>query len=94
MANVYLIHFTPSLKQAKHYCGYTPGSVQARLRKHRSGTGACICKAAVKAGCKLTIVKVWHFGTDHEARLFERALKNSHNLKHCCHLCTRKKHST
>ena len=86
-AHVYLLHFTPKLAHAGHYCGHTPNGVKQRIRAHLSGHGACITRAAVQAGCTLTLVRTWEFETTHEARLFERALKNTKNMPQYCPIC-------
>ena len=87
MASVYLLHFTPALAHAKHYCGSTANGVRDRVRQHRTGQGACITRAAIAVGCKLHVAKTWHFSDNHEARLFERALKNTHRLGDYCPMC-------
>lgn len=89
MANVYLLHFEPALAHAKHYCGYTPNGVNERVEKHRKGAGACITRAASALGITLTVSKTWHFDDKHEARLFERSLKNTHKLSRFCPICQR-----
>ena len=39
MTGVYLIHFAPAYKHAKHYLGYAE-DIDARLQAHRDGHGA------------------------------------------------------
>jgi len=87
MAHVYLLHLLPALHHAKHYCGYTPNGVLDRVTLHKKGQGARLTKAAVEAGCELVIAKTWDFTNVHEARLFERALKNRHRLADFCPVC-------
>ena len=86
-AHVYLLHTTPALHHARHYCGHTPNGVSARVEQHRKGTGAHLTRAMVKAGCTLHVAKTWAFDDTHEARLFERALKDSHRLPDYCPMC-------
>ena len=92
MSVVYLLHFKPSLKQSKHYCGSTPAdSATDRIIQHKLGKGAKITQAQVNNGGGLHLAKQWHFTTPHQARLYERMLKDTHNLKHYCPLCSKAK---
>lgn len=91
MPHVYIIHLDPPLQHAKHYVGYTPNSVEARLKLHEKGLGASLTKAAVDNGCQLVVTRVWHHVDWHTAREQERRLKrNSHVPRHCP-ICNPKK---
>lgn len=89
---VYLVHFEggPGLhvaggRHARHYIGWTTDrwSLVARLGYHRSGQGSRLCRAAVKAGHRLELVRVW---VD-EDRYAERRLKNRRQAPRFCPLC-------
>jgi len=90
MASVYLLHFKTKLHHAGHYCGYTPNGVEARVKLHRSGRGAKLTAAVAEAGIEMVIAKTWRFGDNHEARLFERACKDTHQLGRLCPVCRAK----
>jgi hypothetical protein len=81
--SVYLLHFEPPYKQARHYLGWTEGEVEDRLDTHRSGKGSPLIKAAVEAGCAIVLVRVW----ENVDRHFERALKDANNTPRLCPIC-------
>ena len=87
MAHVYLLHFSKPLAHARHYCGYTPNGVQERLDKHRNGTGARLTQVACDSGIELILARTWEFDHEHDARVKERRMKNTHNLEHYCPIC-------
>lgn len=83
---VYLLHFDHPFGHAKHYLGYAEDDrIDARIEHHRNGTGGNLCAHAVKAGCKLLLVRVWPGATRDD----ERRLK-SHSSTRNCPLCTDK----
>jgi predicted GIY-YIG superfamily endonuclease len=82
MQGVYLIHFEPAYKHARHYLGYAD-DIAARLALHRAGQGARLTQVAADAGCKIRLVKVWP-GAD---RHFERKLKNRKESPRLCPIC-------
>ena len=85
---VYVLHFDPPFKHARHYIGYTPRTAEERLRDHLTGRGSPLVLAAHRAGCTVTIAKVWKSG----CRNFERWLKIRADVyKWCkhCGFCTR-----
>lgn len=82
MAGVYLIHFDPSYKHARHYLGYAD-DVERRFAEHQHGAGARLTQVAVGAGCKLLLVRVWECGD----RTLERKLKNRHDSPALCPIC-------
>jgi predicted GIY-YIG superfamily endonuclease len=79
---VYLIHFVPAYKQARHYTGYAD-DIQRRVAQQQAGEGARLPQVAVAAGCQLLLVRVWP-GAD---RKFERKLKKRKNAPRLCPIC-------
>lgn len=75
MGICYLLHIDPPYQHAKHYLGYSEqdDTGEKRLAMHLSGRGSPLIKAAVAAGCKVSLVRVWQQAT----RTFERQLKNN-----------------
>ncbi len=74
MRGVYLLHFSPAYKHAKHYTGYAD-DIERRVAEHQAGHGARLCEVVVEAGCEITLVRTW----PDQDRTFERRLKNQHN---------------
>lgn len=79
---VYLLHFEPPYKHAKHYMGWTT-DVEVRVERHRNGGGSPLVKAALAAGCVVTVVRTWPNVT----RAFERELKNRKGAPRLCPTC-------
>lgn len=75
MGTVYIIKFVPAFKNCYGYIGWTR-DLAARLMFHRTGKGAKICAAAVKAGCHLHLV----YDTP-GTRAMERKMKNWRNCR-------------
>jgi predicted GIY-YIG superfamily endonuclease len=82
MAVVYLLHFEPSYRHAKHYVGYA-NNLDARIAHHRNGTGANLTKYASAAGCQLIVARTWNNAT----RATERKIKTSRHHSRLCPLC-------
>jgi len=90
---VYLLHFEPAyaapigdtgrFKLAGHYLGSTGATVEQRLAEHLAGHGSPLVRAAVRAGCTVTLARTWTGG-----RTDERAAKRAHNHRRLCPLCT------
>lgn len=60
MTHVYLLHFEPRFRHAGHYLGVTNrDDVTARVAEHVRGEGAVLTRYARRAGCELTLVRVW-----------------------------------
>lgn len=77
MQGVYLLHFSPPFKHAKHYLGYAD-DIYRRLYKHEFGkSDAKLVKAATNAGVTILIARVWQ----DKDRSFERHLKGRKLLK-------------
>ena len=83
MSQVYLICFDKYFHHAKHYIGFTKKGIEHRLKTHRSGQGARLLRALVKADIGFNVSRVW----DDKDRNFERKLKNQKNAKHYCPWC-------
>lgn len=81
---VYLLHIEPPIKHARHYVGSTEAPLlPSRLKRHGRRQGAALTRAALAAGSKLTLVKVWYC----EDRSFERVLKRRGHHARNCALC-------
>lgn len=85
MATVYLLHFDPAYKHAKHYLGWA-SQLDARIAHHRNGTGANLTKYASKAGSQLIVARTW----DNATRQTERKLKTSKHHSRLCPICNPK----
>ena len=82
MRGVYLLHFSPAYKHAKHYTGYAE-DIERRVAENIAGKGAHLCAVALAAGCKITLVRTW----PDQSRTFERKLKNRKNAPRLCPIC-------
>ena len=86
MAAVYVLHFDPPLKHAKHYVGFTEADdVATRLDEHLKGAGSRLVRAAVANGCAIHLAHVF-VGAD---RHFERRVKKSTDVCRWCRMCGR-----
>ena len=79
---VYLLHFEPPYKHARHYVGWSVHEAEHRLKTHLAGQGSPLVKAAVAAGCKIILARTWK-GT----RAWERKVKDTKNVPHLCPIC-------
>lgn len=84
---VYLIHLDTPLAHAQHYLGFVKNNLEQRVKRHRSGQGAKMLKAANEAGIGWDVVRTWPDGD----RTFERMLKNRKKSKCLCPKCSAKK---
>lgn len=92
-STVYVLHFDPPysapiagtdrFKTAGHYVGSTAGDVAARVADHLAGRGSPLVRAAVGAGCTVTIAATFAGG-----RVDERRIKSSHHRERWCPICT------
>ncbi len=82
MGTLYLLHFEPAYKHAQHYLGWT-SNVEVRVEAHMNGHGSPLVKAAVLAGCQVTIVRTWP-GTRSDER---RAKGRSRSGRRLCPVC-------
>lgn len=83
LGSVYLLHFDPPFKHARHYVGFCEQPVIDRVQEHLDGRGSPLVKAAVAAGSHVEIARVWS-SVD---RQFERRLKKWKNVPRLCPRC-------
>lgn len=79
---IYLIHFDPAYKHAKHYLGFAP-SIERRIHAHLRGRGARLTQVARDAGCTLLLVRIW----ENADRTTERKFKNRSHVPMLCPIC-------
>ena len=79
---IYLVHFLPSYKHAKHYLGYAD-DIEPRFHAHLHGRGARLTQVAGEAGCTLLLVRIW-VGAD---RTTERKFKRRSHVPKLCPIC-------
>lgn len=79
---IYLIHFGPAYKHAKHYLGYAD-DIEPRVHTHLLGRGARLTQVAREAGITLVLVRIWE-GAD---RTTERKFKNRSHVPRLCPIC-------
>lgn len=79
---VYLLHLDQPYKHAKHYTGYTPGSVRNRIARHRKGQGARLLAVVQAAGIGWQLARTWPGG-----RVRERQLKRQGGASRRCPMC-------
>lgn len=84
---VYLLHFSRPLHHARHYVGFTSGTLADRLSKHADGSGARIMAALGRVGIGWDCVRHW----DNVTRAFERRIKLDKNVSRLCPICTPRK---
>jgi predicted GIY-YIG superfamily endonuclease len=81
---VYLLHFTEPVQtkrcEIKHYLGLTK-NVEKRFKKHASGQGNGLVKAALDRG-EIVLVGLWKQDGN-----FERKVKNLKKSKKFCPVC-------
>lgn len=82
LGTLYVLHFEPAYKHARHYLGWTEGDVHARLADHLSGRGANLVRVAINAGCAVTLICTFP-GTRYD----ERRLKNRGGSARVCTAC-------
>jgi len=85
---VYLLHFNKNYQHARHYIGFVDGGqeeLEARIKHHRSGTGAKLMKVIKEAGIDFELARTWPEGD----RNFERRLKNMKKASQYCPICRR-----
>jgi hypothetical protein len=67
---VYVLHFEPAYKHARHYIGWTSGTdVTARLRVHLKDRGSPLVRAAVAAGVDVQLAATYQGARYRERRL-------------------------
>ncbi len=83
---VYVLHFDPPYRHAGHYIGYTPDeTAERRVREHTEclAAGSPLVKAAVAAGCKVTLAHEF-LGAGRDV---ERWLKTRRDTAKWCSCC-------
>ena len=87
---VYVLHFDPPYKHARHYIGWTEGDdITARLQVHLRGRGSPLVRAAVAAGVQVQLAATYP-GT----RYLERRLKRWHKTGQFCAICREQRGGT
>ena len=87
---VYLIHFDTPISQ-DHTCQHYLGScvdLDERMQTHRVKPDARLLQVAKERGIGFRVVRIWEGG-----RQLERKLKNLHNGKKLCPVCSAQKSS-
>lgn len=87
---VYLLHFDRPISE-EHTCQHYLGSctdLDDRMREHRDHPDARLLQVAKERGIGFTVVRVWAGG-----RQLERKLKNLHNGRKLCPVCSVQKSS-
>lgn len=79
---VYLYHFNKPYHRAQHYLGSTC-DLERRNKQHRSGHGSPLIRAAIAAGCTLTLIPLY----PNDGRSQERAIKGYKNSRRICPVC-------
>lgn len=92
-STIYVLHFEPPyrapigntgrIKTAGHYVGSCAGDPEDRLAVHLAGQGSPLVRAAVAAGCSVTIAAT--MPGDKQA---ERRLKRRHQHSRWCPYCS------
>lgn len=85
MVTIYLIHIDPPYRHFRHYAGGTSRAPETRFLEHLGERGARLCKLAIAAGSKLSLVRTW----PNQTWDFEKKLKKR-NLKELCPVCSPK----
>jgi hypothetical protein len=80
---LYLLHFDPPYRHARHYLGWTGGTVDDRFGRHLSGHGSPLVRAAVQAGSTVTVARTWP-GTRSDERALKSRRKNGARLCPTC----------
>lgn len=88
LGTIYLLHFEPAYKHARHYYGWAKGTHwRRRVNLHRKGKSrARLVEAAVAAGCVITVARIWKDRT----RTDERKLHEAGNATRRCPICRTK----
>lgn len=82
---IYLVHFSRPFQHARHYLGWTSGTLEERFARHLANSarrrGSALMHAVLHAGIAFKIVRTWPGD-----RFRERQLKgNSHSPR--CPIC-------
>lgn len=84
---VYLLHFSGRTSQGRqHYLGWARDA-NARLRRHRSGSGAGETRRALAEGLRLTQAQTWAGPPSLERRLKQWSREGRKGFAGICPLC-------
>lgn len=86
MAFIYVLHFQTSLHHALHYAGCTT-NIKKRLIAHARGAGSHITRAVMKEGIGFALASLMTC-SKLRMRELERGLKDQHNAKRYCSICS------
>src|SRR5262249_40381560 len=78
---IYVLCFSPAYQHARHYVGFTD-NVDRRIARHLAGRGSPLVRAAVQAGCTVSLTLVVEGD-----RTDERRIKNRANGCEICPVC-------
>jgi predicted GIY-YIG superfamily endonuclease len=82
------LHFDRPCKHARHYIGFTSSdSLEQRMERHRSGTGARLLAVAISHGISWVIARTWKFDHFVDARAKEKSLKRQGGASRTCPIC-------
>lgn len=79
---LYVAHFDPGYRHARHYIGWSETDPVARWQVHLQGYGSPLIRAAVNAGVSVTFHRIGP-GTRND----ERRLHRLHNGADVCPTC-------
>lgn len=84
MTGLYLLHFAPPYKHARHYLGYAV-DIDRRVREHLAcgGRSSPLVRAAIGVGSTVTVARIFA-GAD---RRRERSIKRAGGLGRSCPIC-------
>ena len=81
---VYLIHFNRPHRHARHYIGFTT-NLDQRITDHLCGMGARLMEVITDEGIEWRVARTWEGD-----RKLERRLKEWHNARLLCPVCSGK----
>lgn len=82
---VYVLHFDPPYKHARHYIGFVKDKhrIRERICEHLSGQGSPLIKAALAAQHQISLAHFWRSAP----RTFETRLKRRADTPAWCRSC-------
>jgi nicotinamidase-related amidase len=83
---VYLLHFDPPYKHAKHYLGFSE-DIPGRIRAHVTRNGSPLVAAAKAQGSRVILTRVWPSAHRDDERRLKR---QRHGLGYFCPRCNAK----
>ena len=78
---VYILHFEPSYRHARHYVGWALDP-DSRIAAHLAGNASPLVRAAVAAGVQVSVAALLP-----GSRYLERRLKTWHKTGQFCPIC-------